>query len=480
MRAHLPAFAAMLFLTGCTGFSLNEQKAGGDTYLQNGALGVDDRTELSFIRNEYKNEKTLEETAYLRAIDPDSGAVSEVADLTGREDTRILFPASGVLLMSEQNGTDELLLLDKDTLAEQQRETVNVRYHGTRMSSSRDWIAVADNTSEHAPIHIIDSQILTRRIIPHNGDWLEAMWMNKTDELYAIVFYDADPNVPDSKPHARILSWSMEDVEAGKFEPDESGFWPDRKTDIDIPNVTGDFLFSFTWVGISPDDKWAVFPVIETDAATPQEYELIVLETETGEIRTVPDAKGPVGFTPDGSTIVSYDDKGSQNGPGGKTPDDEIDQRLLLIDVNTLEVDPQDVDISGGITYFISRDGNYVVVASSLSDEKLVLHDIDNGTSTQMAGPAIGLNEFVSREGKNELWLADEASLYKIDMAAGELSQIELKYSIQHLNILPKHDWLVMSDVPATAEQAPQVHFFDPVSLKDAKAVAMPEPPVFE
>jgi hypothetical protein len=484
MRVQTLAIAATLLTTACTGFSLGENNAGGDTYLENGSLAVDDRTENSFILNNY-TDKEQNETSLLRAIHPDTGLVSEVTDLTGRNDARILFPTSGVLVMSEKDSKDELLLLDKDTFAEKQREPIDVRYHGTRMSPSRDWIAVADNTNPvTAPIHIIDSEILARRVIPHNGDWLEAMWKNQSDELFAIVFYNMteDPNQPDQKPYARILSWSMADVVAGQFEPDAEGFWPNRKLDIQVPNVTGDFLFSFTWVGISPDDKWAAFPVRETDANTPEEYALIVLDTATGEIRMVPDAKGPVGFTPDSSTIVSYDDKGSQNGPDGKTPDDEVDQRLLLLDVATLEPDPQDVDISGGLSYFISRDGNFVVVASNWGDEQLVFYDLDNDTTSQMAGPAIGLTEFVSRKGKNELWLVDEPSqagdpsLYKIDMNAGELSSIETGYDVQRINILPQHDWLVLSDVPESG-QVPRVHFFDPTSLADVKAVEMPPPP---
>lgn len=477
MRVPMLAFAITLLTTACTGFSLGENNPGGDTYLEYGSIAVDDRTEKSFVLNNYTGEKGLGETSLLRAVDPDSGLVSEVADLSGRDDARILFPASGVLVMSEQGGKDELLLLDKDTFAEKRREPIDVRYNGTRMSPSRDWIAVADNTSVKAPIHIIDAEILTRRIIPHDGDWLEAMWKNKADELFAIVFYDTDPNVPEHKPHARILSWSMEAVKAGQFKPDDTGFWPDRKLDIDVPNVTGDFLFSFTWVGISPDDKWAVFPVVETDPTTPEEYALLVVDTATGDVRVVPDAKGPVGFTPDSSTIVSYDDKGSQNGPDGTTPDDEIDQRLLLIDVNTLEIDAQDVDISGGISYFISRDGNFVVVASNYGEEKLVLHDIDNKASTQMAGPGIGLNEFVSRKGKNELWLVDQSSLFRLDMNAGEFSQIDPGYGVQHINILPEHDWLVVSEVPRAGSEAASLHFFDPTGQKDVKAVEMPAPP---
>lgn len=474
MRARDLSLCVPLVVTGCTGLSLGENNPGADTYLEYGAIAVDDRTERSFVLNSFSDAKGVEQKSALRAVDPDSGGVSEVTDLTGRDDARILFPKSGVLVMSEQNGKDEIRLFDEETLVEKKREAMDVRYHGTRMSSSRQWVAVADNTSEHAPIHVIDAELLTRRIIPHNGDWLEAMWKNKTDELFAIVFYDADPNVPEIQASARILSWSMADVVAGEWKPDATGFWPKAKLDVDVPDVAGDFAFSFTWVGISPDDRWAVFPVRETNPSTPEEYELLILDTATGDLRIVKDAKGPVGFTPDSSTIVSYDDKGSANGPNGETKDGEVDQRLLLIDVNTLEVDAQDVDISGGITYFISRDGNQVVVASNLADESLVLYDMDNDASTKMMGPAVGLTELVSRRGKNEIWLVDDSSLFKLDMQAAAFSKVGIDYQVSHLNILPKHDWLVLSEQDASSTAAPRLHFLDPVTQKDVKTVVMP------
>jgi hypothetical protein len=468
------AFATPLFVVGCTGLSLGEHTPGADTYLGYGSIAVDDRTEKAFVLNDFKDRNGAVVKSLLRSVDPDSAKVTEVADLTGRTDPRILFPKSGVLIMSEQNAKDQLLLLDNQTFKPKLRTDADVRYNGTRMAPSREWVAVADNSSAHSPIHIIDAEILTTRVIPHNGDWLEAMWKNKSDELIAVVFYNADPSKVGDKPHARILSWSMDDVVAGQWNPDATGFWPKAKLDIDVPNVGGDDLFSFTWVGISPDDKWAVFPVRELDPATPEEYELLVVDTETGKLRTVKDAKGPVGFTPDSSTIVSYDDKGSQNGPGGKTPDNQVDQRLLLIDVNTLEVDPQDVDISGGISFFISRDGNQVVVASNYANQNLELYDIDNKKVTKMAGPATGLLEFVSRRSKNELWITQDENLYKLDMNKATIDEINPGYKVGHLNNLPTHDWLVMSEVTTTTS-APRLHFFGLSDQKDMKAVDMPQ-----
>src|SRR5262245_39605355 len=107
-------------LTGCTGLTLGENGAGADTYRGLGVIAVDDRTETSFVvegtqtRAERWNPRTRQ-TLY--AVDPDDGGVRRVEDLTGRDDLRILFPSSGVLVMSEANDEDVLELRDKDTLS---------------------------------------------------------------------------------------------------------------------------------------------------------------------------------------------------------------------------------------------------------------------------------------------------------------------------------------------------------------------------
>ena len=103
-----------------------------------------------------------------------------------------------------------------------------------------------------------------------------------------------------------------------------------------------------------------------------------------------------------------------------------------------------------------------------------MLYDLDAKGQTKMKGPAAGLDDFVSRRGENELFLVDNSSLYKLDMTAAEFSQVSIDYSVSHLNVLPKHDWLVMSEVDMTTKSAPRLHFFDPKTLADVKAVDMP------
>jgi hypothetical protein len=453
-------------VSGCTGLSLGENTPGSDVSLEGGAIAVDDRTETSFVLRKANEAASADPSttppppaSALYAVRSDAKTVSEVKDLTGRSDLRILFPDPGILLMSEEDGKDRLELFDNQSFAPLQSVDLDIRYHGTRMSPSRKFIGVADNTSEKAPIHIIDAATLERRVIPHDGEWLEAMWMHESDRLVAVVFYEMDTE----GAHARILSWSVESLIAAQWKPDEvTKLWPSPELDINVPGVTGDFFFSFTWVGISPDDRWAVFPVRRVEGQDMYSYELIVLDTMTKEVRSVPGAKGPVGFTPDGATIVSYKDVPVEEG---------TDQSLLLIDAATLAVDPVDVPIDGGITYFISHEGNYVVVASNFGGQELVLYDVDQDKTTQMAGPGVGLNEFVSRAGKGEMWLVDNQTLFRVDVVKGEIETIETDFRPEHVNILPKLDRLVLDGA-----ESEELYFWSPETRETVLKATLPTP----
>jgi hypothetical protein len=436
-------------LSACTGFSLGENDPNSNlgTALGGGEIAVDPRTENTFVLLDATDDQTGELTSRkLFAVAPDEGGPSLVSDLTGRDDPRMLFVEPGIMLMSEANGGERLDLLDQNDFHLKKSVEVPGSYWGTRLSASRRWVGVADNDDPHFPIHVIDSKDLGDHAIPHGGDNLEAMFGNASERLFAIVFYD-------STHEARILSWDMHVLETAKFlgiDPD--GVWSGADLDITVPDVVSDFDFSFTWVGVSPDDAHVVFPVRKWTGKDPlenapaDEYELLVVDTADGGLRTVPSAKGPVGFTPDGSTIVSY---GREDASG--------DQKLLLVDAETLEVDEQEVSVDGGLSYFVSREGNFVVVASNWGGQQLSLYDVDNQKETKMAGKGIGLTEFVSRIGHDELWAIDSEALYRVDMAAAVVEDVSLPFSPSHINILPKRDRLVLG-----ATDPRYLQFFDP------------------
>ncbi len=470
MRASFLSFVLLAApLTGCAGLTIGESIPGQDTYLEYGDIAVDDRTDTSFVlatAGATADDRSPRKILY--GVDPDTGVAREASDLTDGSDARILFPDSGVLVLSEHHGRDHLELLDARTFAPVAARDADVRYRGARLSASRRWIAAADDTSARSPLHLIDaaSPDLTTRLIPHDGDWLEATWLHEQDRLFAIVFHGtSDPSSSGSGAagtHARILSWSLDQLEDADFKADESGHWAEPELEIPLPGVTSDERFSFTWIGVSPDDRWVVFPVLRVEGE--RIHELIVLDTRSGEIRTVPGAMGPVGFTPDSSTLISYD-----NSPASAAG--EVDQRLLLIDIETLEVDPQEVPIDGAVQFFVSHQGNFVVAASNLGDQRLTLVDVDEGGQTQMPGPEVGLWEIVSRTDAGELWLVDDQALYRLDLFEGRFDAVPTPFAPEHINLLPNRDRLVLDDA-----LSPELHFLDPDTLETTLRAELPDP----
>ncbi|MFW6066795.1 MAG: hypothetical protein ACOC97_00535 [Myxococcota bacterium] len=454
------ALAGLLIASGCTGLTADNDP-GEDTYLEGGAIAVDDRTETAFVLQTVCDDRAGDtcrgsETKTVHAIHPDDGPL-DAFDVTGLSDLRILFPDGSVMIMGERGTSEEeIRLLDPTTLEPRVAPaTVEAQYRGTRMSQSRRWLAVADNAAVNDPIHIIDASdtSLPTREIPHDGQWLEAMWLNQSDELVAIVF-DGEGT---GSPSARILSWTMQDLSDAGF-PEDSGFWASPNLDITVPDTEPDALFSYTWVGVHPDDEYAVFPVRQEG-----DHRLLVLNLADEELRTVPDARGPVGFSPDGSTIVSYryDDMGS-----------ETDTQLLLIDTETLDEEPLSIPIDGGPTYFVTREGNSVVVASNLGNQPLVLYDLDMAEVTELGGPNVGLTEFVSRVDHGELWIVDDG-LHRLDFLdpTPTIETVALDWTPAHVNILRVRDQLVLDDADGD-----RILFWSPSSRETVREVLLPEP----
>lgn len=454
--------------SACTGLSMGENDPGDDTHLEAGSIAVDDRTENVFVLQTFCPDSasgscTGTETKTLHAIHPDDGPI-DAMDVTGLSDLRILFPEGDVMLMGERNASEEeIRVIDPDTLAVRTTRSIDARYHGTRMSQSRRWLGVADNSQADSPVHILETAALQPHVVPHDGSWLEAMWLNNRDELLAIVFYE-DP------AEARILSWNIETIKAEGF-PDGSPFWPQEELNVEVPGVERDLAFSYTWVGIDPNDEWAVFPVREGGDHVlkvldlNEAYALEPADDPGAALRTVPDARGPVGFTPDGSTIVSY--RYVDDGTGG------TDTQLLLVDAETLDETVMPVPFDGGPTYFVTRDGNFVVLASNLGAEQLVLYDLDNEEVTELAGPDIALSEFVSRTPQGELWLVDDG-LHRLDFLSDPpvLETMPLDWTPAHINILRDRDQLVMDDADGG-----RILFWSPTTHDVVGEVLLPDPP---
>lgn len=491
---------------GCMGggLTLGENSPGDDTYLDdgrppveddpddpndtpyvgddhgwcvfNGSIAVDPRTEIAY---------TAVSTGAVECEDWWSGATDEkviygveqgalpraLMDVTGKDDVRILFPQDQILVMAEENERDTLTFLDPDTYEPIVEMQESVRYHGTRMSHSRRFVAVADNTSDQPDIHLIDSATHEIAVIPHGGDWLEAMWANTEDRLFAIVFggaWDQD----GGGEYACILSWRPRTGGGFFRDIDERGLWRDPELDIRVDGVIADFGFSFTWVGVSPDDRFAVFPVAELEFLGDGQYsyshQLIVVDLADGSHRTVHGARGPVGFTPDGSTIVSFRTVAAQDDDPNSGPLSE----LVLIDADDLEETTVPLgDLGLGPQFFVTRSDNLVVITNPMGGSSIMLHDVDSGTTTSLDAPNGGfLDEFVVRDDARELWMVGDG-LWRLDYADAQYENVPLGFDPSHVNRLPLQDLLVLDD-PILVRLA----FFDPERRTVIGSVDLPTP----
>lgn len=468
MRPTTPTLTASFLITaalalGCTGATLGENQPGADTYLEGspGYDAVEDGrcaytgdiatdpgslrawTMLS-VHQEDCWDVGAEEAAdskVIYAAAPGEAEAGAMLDVSGYQDVRLLQPSAGLVVMAEAAADegapdqDTLFLLDPEDQSLVDQNTVDARYHGTRLAPSRRWIAAADNNLSPAPIHVLDPETsLEPTIIPHEGDWLEGMWLSQRDAFAAVIFDLAAETV-------RMAVWDLEGL-GGLDQCD----WQSPAVDVTVGEIGPDWSFSYTWIGVSPDDAAVVFPVVDSAAG---QRALLVMDPATGEVRRVDDAAGPVGFTPDGGTIVSYrytDETG------------EHDPVLLLIDAATLEVTEWPIPMQDGPSYFVTREGSAVVIASQWGGDTLVIYDLETGEYTRVGGPGLSLdlNEFVSRLGHGELWLLSDG-LFRLDFVTPTLESIPLSFYPRALNILPQQDLLVMDD-----EVDPRLIFFEP------------------
>ncbi len=467
-------------ISGCTGLSFGENNPGQDTLLEYGSIAVDPRTDTAFvIHRVFKRgaKDSAPSAKILAAVHPDQQKARVIGDFVDYQNLHILFPEGSVLLIAEdQNGYEHLTVLDPITLQVLQTREPSVPYHETRLSPSGRFL-VANGKARYVPLHVTDSRTLESVEFQHGGELHEAMWMSQSDTLVAIVFHDI--YIGSEFPRARLLAWHFGDTNpAGPLPvPIEEG-WPEEVVDVSFDHVGLDYsLFSSTWIGVCPQDRHVVFPV-QSRVDDPDDpgtniwiSQLLVLDLTSGQVRTHNNARGPVGFSPDGSTIVSYrvtdvDGQGSR-------------PQVLLVDVETLDEEVLDLPYDSDFQYFVTSEGNFLVIAPSsiLDDGSLILLDFDTGETKILPGPGVHLDEFVSRTGHGELWLIDNGpyptgwrGVFRVDLYAEVVEAVELEWAPEHINILHERDLLVL-DRP----QDHQLLFFEPEQRSVVHAVGLPD-----
>ncbi len=468
------ALGVVVWTCGCTGLAL-ESTPGGDgpsSVVSAGGLAVDPRTETTFVMQRAPAPDggapgdpsvTAANGGPVFAIDPDTGASRAVTDLTGLDSIRVLFPRSSVMVMGEDlSAGDVLMRFDDTTLAMTQRVSTTASFWGTRTSPTGTYVAVADNSKSNAPVNVIEADSLSVHAMPWGGQELEAMWMNRSDTLVAILFDQGAGEIGTG----RIMTWSLPALAAGGFATSSDGTWASPTLDVPLANVGFDFDFSYTWIAVSPDDTTAAFPVIRnpsTDAGTTgNDHQVLVVDLASGALHTVDDAYGPVGYTPDG-----HDDRLVQvRGVVRRHP--ATPARRLR---GPVVVGDGRAERASSVVFSVTREGNDVVVASNLGNADLAIYDITMHKFVAVGGPPLGLENFVSRIGYDQLWIVDRG-LYTLNFQTAVLKGVPLSWTPLNINILPTRDLLVLDDANSGA-----IRFFSPSTLAVERTVNLPLAP---
>ena len=449
----------------CSGATLNENEEGADVWMEgdpgeeteeeaddnfcqyNGSIATDDRAGSAYVMLTW-TEVDCDEWFYgvpegktLFRVKPEGEYARPVLDLSDHEDVRVLFPADGLLVMGELDGDEHLYLFDEQDLTQLNAAVVDADYNGTRSSPSRRWVAVADNDVSPAPIHIIDTTDLSIVRLLEDGSYIEAMWMNGFDQLAVIT---------EARDRSGVFL-SLWDPEAPS-SPELAVYAPEHHFEVDI---------DYTWIGVHPYDELVVFPVEHETRGD----ELLLLDTTDEQLAVIPNAHGPVGFSPEGDLVVAYR---YEDLDGDGFGDEGGQASLLLIDTATYELEELDIPFEGYPEYFVTREGRVVVMASMLGDQELVLFDLDSGAMSEVGGPSMGLQEFVSRGGHDELWLINQRELFRLDLEEASMETISLGFAAAHINILPSLDLLVLDEADDTV-----IRFWDPNDRSTLRTVEL-------
>jgi hypothetical protein len=449
----------------CSGATLDENSAGSDVWMEgdpgeetgeeaydnfcqyNGAIATDDRAESAYVMLSWAEVDCWElgygtpEGKALFRVKPEGEYARPVLDLSDHEDVRVLFPDSGLMVMGERLDREHLYLFDHETMEQLDVNVVDADYNGTRSAPSGDWVAVADNDVSPPPIHLIDSRTLDTRRLLEEGSYVEAMWLNERDTLAVIT-------EPSNRSGVTLSLWDP----TIPTSPELAVYAPAHHFQVSI---------DYTWIGVHPYDELVVFPVQHKDRGD----ELLVLDTVTEDLVVIENAHGPVGFSPEGDLIVAYR---YEDLDGDGVTDEGGRSSLLLIDTETYESQELPVPFPGYPEYFVNHEGRVVVVASMFGDQELVLFDLDTGAMSEVGGPSLGLEEFVSRQGHDELWMVDQRELFRLDLATAELETIDLDWRPEHINILPSADLLVLDEADDTV-----IRFLDPETRTTERTVEL-------
>lgn len=433
------ALAMLVMAAGCTGASWGENEPGQDTLVdpppvstgehRMGAIAVErDEDQLWIV---HEAEKDGEVRANLTAIDPLSGETAPVLDVSGTSDRRVVFPSPDrMILLAQRGAQDTLVLFDTTTRSQLASVTKHTWYWGTRTSPSGRALVVADNATAGAPLHVIDTSTLEHRALVHGGEEIEAMWNHGEDVLFALSV--TDPLEPTAV--ARVHRYDLRGADLSAELPAPTRTW-------EVGGYGWDYFFSYTWISISPDNRWVVFPLVEWDEnGTDPQHMLFIIDQQTGATALTP-GMGPVDFTRDGRTIISY---------GWNAAADAQD--LWLIDPVTRARKVVDLPFTGSLMFHAARNADYIVCVPVLGSGPPAVYDLAHDTVREIDTPSLALYDFITRPTTDELWIESAGSVFGLDLSSARLSKVPLGGAVAStINVRPLADEAVVGDSVAVS-----------------------------
>jgi hypothetical protein len=336
--------------------------------------------------------------------------------VSGTEDRLVVFPADDRMLLMARgaDGDEHFVLIDTAARAVLAKRVVPAWYWSPRSAPSGRALVV-NNIEGVGSLHVLDTATLQYRELAYGGARIDAMWNHDRDVLTAISVVDPFTD----HPHARLLQWDFEGV-------DLSGPLPEPTVQWELDGYDWDSSFSFTWIGISPDDRWAVFPVIKKITG---ESVLLVLDQDSGEVRLTP-GRGPVGFLHDSSAIVSY----------GHASDGTPGDDLWLIDPVTLARTTARLPTDSEVSFFPTHESPHVGVTPVLDvhEQPLLIYNTSTGAMVPSSRIGIDLHDFVSRPG--HLYVESSRVVFDLAVETGVMREVALGEPVHHISATPGTD----------------------------------------
>ena len=455
--------ALMLCMTACGAldFGLGDDDFDPDdgASLDDGALVVDPLTEVTYVLANPSSGKKV-----LYSIHPDVGQIAQVADLSGADNVKLLFPQDRVLLITNKGAGDTLQLIDRFSYATIAEAQTTARYSNVRLSPTGLFMSAMDEVS--GDVHIIDTQTLDQAALPHDASRIVTTWMDQRDELVAVLTYNAPLST-------RIMSWNVNASLIMQDDgPVEEGFWPGVRVDIEQEGFSRKEGFNPTWIDVSADDELIAIPLSAPSNVDGEEVEedkrahvVVVIDTTTGQHTTLANMQGPTFFTPDGGSLVTW---------RGQT-EDNPQPALVLVDTRDFEERTLELPFAEGVRQFASStDGDYLVVERA-DGQALAIYGLglDNNAPKVFEDTGATLQTSVLRPGKRELWTVNAGLLSRVNLEAFAVEEVALEFNTAHINFLPQRDRLVIDDI--TNER---VAFVEPQTQAVVREVVIPVTPV--